>query len=47
MSHKGFTTNKRNNIDLLSKEVYSYRRISKIVFFRNSSIFWELTRFSN
>lgn len=44
MSHKYLTLNERNKIEVLHKEGYSSRRISKILGFHHSTISRELKR---
>ena len=44
MSHKHFTINERNKIEVLSKEGYSARKIAKILGYHHSSISRELAR---
>ncbi|MDX9918101.1 MAG: helix-turn-helix domain-containing protein [Gudongella sp.] len=44
MSHKYFTINQRNKIDVLNKEGYSARKLAKILGCHHSSISRELAR---
>ena len=44
MSHKHFTINERNKIEILNKEGYSARKIADILNYNNSSISRELAR---
>ncbi|MCI5643341.1 MAG: IS30 family transposase [Peptoniphilus sp.] len=47
MSHKYLTLNERNKIEVLHKEGYSSRRISKILGFHHSTISRELKRYED
>lgn len=44
MSHKHFTINERNKIEVLNKEGYSARKIAKIIGYHHSSVSRELAR---